>query len=298
MAPTLPTGPGVGRSHHGHPPTDPAVHRPQPILRPRSLRRRPEGLIVRCVVLQTSPVFGEVSANVEALADLISETGPADLMVAPELATTGYDIERLATMGRELAEPIDGPTTQKLSRLAIENELTLVCGVLESDGDDLFDTVVVCLHDGSIVPYRKTHLYPAERDVFTPGGELLTVPTPDGALGPMICFEHAFPEIATTLALAGAEIIVIPSAVPNGFEHLLELRSRARAQDNQVFVIAANLAGSGFCGRSLVVDPRGEVLSEAGAEATTLAVELDRSLVEEERRTEPALELRRPDLYS
>jgi predicted amidohydrolase len=106
----------------------------------------------------------------------------------------------------------------------------------------------------------------------------------------MICFEHAFPDVATALALRGAQVLVIPSAVPFGYEHRLTLRTRARAQDNQVFAVGCNLAGDGFCGRSLVADPRGEVLAEAGTEETVL-----RAAIERER--EPALRLRRPDLY-
>ena len=76
------------------------------------------------------------------------------------------------------------------------------------------------------------------------GTELVVAPTPAGRLGMMICFEHAFPDVATALALRGAQILVIPSAVPFGYEHLLTLRTRARAQDNQVFAVGSNLAGT------------------------------------------------------
>ena len=83
--------------------------------------------------------------------------------------------------------------------------------------------------------------------------------------------------------------------MPFGYEHLLTLRTRARAQDNQMFAVGCNLAGDGFCGRSLVADPRGEVLAEAGTEETVLRAVLDLAAIERER--EPALRLRRPDLY-
>ncbi len=120
----------------------------------------------------------------------------------------------------------------------------------------------------------------------------MVAPTPAGRLGMMICFEHAFPDVATALALRGAQVLVIPSAVPFGYEHL---RTRARAQDNQGFAVGCNLAGDGFCGRSLVADPRGEVVAEAGTEETVLRAVLDLAAIERER--EPALRLRRPDLY-
>ena len=90
---------------------------------------------------------------------------------------------------------------------------------------------------------------------------------------------------------------MIPSAVPVGCEYLLTLRTRARAQDNQVFVIACNLTGDGFCGRSLVADPRGDVVVEAGDEERVLRARLDLGEIDAELSREPALRLRRPDLY-
>ena len=116
-------------------------------------------------------------------------------------------------------------------------------------------------------------------------------------LGPQICFEHAFPAISTTQALAGAEILVIASAVGDDHEHLIEVRTRARAQDNQVFAIAANSNSPGFCGHSMVVDPGGRVLAEAGHEDVVLRATLDLAEIPAERRREPSLGMGRPDLY-
>jgi predicted amidohydrolase len=169
--------------------------------------------------------------------------------------------------------------------------------VLEGADDALYDSTVTITPEGKVTGYRKTHLYPPELESFTPGDALGVVTTPAGTLGPLICFEHAFPEIATTLALGGAEILVIPSAVPLGYEHLLTLRTRARAQDNQVFAIGCDMTGHGFCGHSLVVDPKGQVLASAGVEETVLTARLDLDAVPRERVGEPALQLRRPELY-
>jgi predicted amidohydrolase len=241
---------------------------------------------------------GDLPANVDRLAELVRKhADEAELVVAPELVTSGYDLDVLARRGRELAEPLDGPTAARVSELAAEVGATLVFGMLERDGDALYDTAVVAAPDGQLVPYRKSHLYPTESALFAAGTELVVAPTPAGRLGMMICFEHAFPDVATALALRGAQVLVIPSAVPFGYEHLLTLRTRARAQDNQVFAVGANLAGNGFCGRSLVADPRGEVLAEAGTEETVVRATLDLAAIEREREREPALRLRRPDLY-
>ena len=249
-------------------------------------------------MLQMAAHTGELPANVDRLAELVRKHADgAELVVAPELVTSGYDLEVLARRGTELAEPLDGPTAARVSELATETGATLVFGMLERDGDVLYDTAVVAAPGGELVPYRKSHLYPTESELFAAGTELVVAPTPAGRLGMMICFEHAFPDVATTLALRGAQILVIPSAVPVGYEHLLTLRTRARAQDNQVFAVACNLTGDGFCGRSLVADPRGDVVAEAGVEETVLRAVLDLAAIDREREREPALRLRRPDLY-
>ena len=254
---------------------------------------------VTVAVLQLAPDPGEVKANLERLLDLVEEHGPgADLVVAPELAITGYDLDLLGDRAVQLAEPADGPTVERLRGAAARTRSTLMVGFLERDGDRLFDSLRAVTPTGDVSVYRKSHLYPPELVVFAAGEALGVIETPAGVLGPLICFEHAFPEVATTLALAGARILVIPSAVPFGYEHLLQLRTRARAQDNQIFAIACNMAGHGFCGRSLVADPRGEVLASAGEEATVLVVELDMAAVAAERSREPSLRMRMPALYT
>lgn len=249
-------------------------------------------------MLQMAARPGALAANVDRFAELARmHAGEGDLVVAPELVTSGYDLDVLARRGPELAEPLDGPIAARVSELATQTGATLVLGLLERDGDDLYDTVVAVSPDGQVVPYRKSHLYPTESELFAAGTELVVAPTPAGRLGMMICFEHAFPDVATALALRGAQILVIPSAVPVGYEHLLTLRTRARAQDNQVFAVGCNLTGNGFCGRSLVADPRGDVLAEAGAEETVIRAVLDLAAIDREREREPALRLRQPDLY-
>lgn len=253
---------------------------------------------VRVAVLQVDAVPGELAANLDRLVTLIEEHGPhVDLVVAPELATSGYDLDVLTERGSELAEPADGPTVTRLQEVAGRVGATLGIGFLERDGEALYDSLLMVSPGGVPAVYRKTHLYPPELAVFAAGRTLGVVDTPAGILGPLVCFEHAFPEVATTLALAGAQILVIPSVVPVGYEHVLHLRTRARAQDNQVFAIGCNMAGHGMAGRSLVAGPRGEVLAEAGAEPTVLLVELDLAEARSERGREPSLQMRRPDLY-
>lgn len=253
---------------------------------------------VEVVALQLAARPGEPDENRARLAAAIRSLDRAgDLIVGPELLNSGYDLERIDGRGRELGESLDGPTVELAAALAAETGATIVVGVLERDGETLYDSAVVVRPDGVLGRYRKTHLHPAERTRFAAGDHLTTIPTAAGRLGPMICFDHAFPEIATALALADAQILVIPSAVRYGHEDLLSLRTRARAQDNQVFVVAANLVGGDFCGGSLIVGPRGEVLATAGTDESSIQASLDLSAIERERQREPALGLRRPELY-
>lgn len=253
---------------------------------------------VQVVALQLAAQPGRPAQNRARLAQAVRSLDPgADLIVAPELFNSGYDLARIDGRGRELGESLDGPTVELAGDLAAESGATIVVGILERDSQTLYDSAVVARPDGVLGRYRKTHLYPAERARFAAGDHLTTIPTPAGRLGPMICFDHAFPEIATALALADAEILVIPSAVPFGHEDLLVLRTRARAQDNQMFAVAANLTGGDFCGGSLIVGPRGDVLATVGAGEAAVRASIDLGAIEREREREPALRLRRPELY-
>lgn len=258
----------------------------------------PSGQSVRAAVIQLELPNGDLEGNRAAYRDALLGLGDADLVVTPELFISGYDLKMIDEIGAQLSEPLDGPTVEMTKEIAAEKDFTVVVGLLERGEDgNLYDTAVTVTPAGDAVPYRKSHLFPTEFDRFKPGHELFVVPTPAGLLGPQICFEHAFPAIATTLAMEGAQIIVIPSAVGDGYDHLLTLRSRARAQDNQIFVVAANLNGNGFCGHSLITDPRGHVLASAGHGDAILRADLDLSLTGLERRQERSLSLARPELY-
>ena len=255
-------------------------------------------------VAQTAPRVGKVAENLAAIEERIAGlAGRADLVVFPELFTTGY---RRAGMDHgSLAEPVPGgPSLERLAQAARGARLAVAGTILEREGEQVYDTAILVGPDGELVAkYRKTHLYPAELPYFSAGDRLVVAELTNGvAVGLTICFEHAFPEIFTALALRGAGLILIPSAVPRGYEYLLELRTRARAQDNQVFVASANLVGfdgeTQWCGRSAIVDPRGTVLGAAGGdEEAEIVATIDPALIERERQQEPALGHRRPELY-
>ena len=258
--------------------------------------------MTRVAVAQTAPIVGDVEANVAAAVEAIaSQAGAADIVIFPELFTTGYRREGMDHAG--LAERIpDGPSIRSLSDAAASAGATVVGTLLEEADGRVFDTAIVIGPDGVVAGrYRKSHLYPAERAFFAAGDSLEVVEAGGVSIGLAICFEHAFPEIFTELAIAGAELIAIPSAVPVGYEYLLELRTRARAQDNQLYVAAANLVGDDgqttWCGHSMIVGPRGELLASAGEDVDVIIAELASDAASAERAQEPALANRRPELY-
>jgi predicted amidohydrolase len=193
-----------------------------------------------------------------------------------------------------------------MGQKAKEQGLAILGTIVERDDaleGVLYDTTFLLDHQGRLVgKYRKTHLYPAEHRYFRAGDRLPVFDLGDLTVGVAICFEHAFPQIFTILALQGAEVVFIPSAVPMGYEYLLNLRTRARAQDNQSFTVAVNRVGRErevtYCGLSKVVSPRGEVIAEAShAEEELLVAELNLSLIPKERKQEPVLRSQRPELY-
>jgi predicted amidohydrolase len=198
---------------------------------------------------------------------------------------------------------MEGPVVRAMADLAAELDLTVVFNDLERAGDRLYSSSFVVAGGSLVGRHRKTIVTTGEDAAGVSRGDRASTPlrTPHVpvAVGPMVCFEHGFPEIAMHLALAGAGLLAISSAISSGTEYLRNLRTRARAQDNGCYAVAANAIGDGYCGESMIVDPRGDVLVRASADRPEVIVAtLDPALIEEERRKEPVLALRRPELHA
>jgi len=265
-------------------------------------------------LIQMNCALGEPAANLDRATSLLTEVaGTADIACLPELFSTGYNLDALGDKLFDLAElvPADaddaaGPTVTRLQELAAELDVAIVAGLAERDpfvADLLYDSVTLINRRGEISGrYRKSHLYPAEHAFFR-AGDALPVFELDGLrVGIAICFELAFPPIFSTLALGGAHLALNPSAVPVGYGYLQDLRTPARAQDNQIFVAAVNHAGAEgdvtYCGRSQVADPRGDVVILApDDQSAAIVADLDLSLIRDQRLQEPILRGFRPDLY-
>ncbi|HXV43115.1 MAG TPA: carbon-nitrogen hydrolase family protein [Anaerolineae bacterium] len=270
---------------------------------------------VRVAAIQMNCHLADIAANMAQAETLLTEVaGQADIACLPELFTTGYNLNELGNDLFDLAEPVPatsgdaaGPTIARLCQLASQLDLAILAGLAECAPlvtGLLYDSVVLINRHGQICGrYRKSHLYPAEHRFFRPGQTLPVFELDGLRVGLAICFEAAFPPIFSTLALQGAQIVFNPSAVPVGYGYLQDVRTRARAQDNQSFVVAVNHVGAEgvvtYCGQSQIADPRGDVIALATADQpTTIVAELNLDLIRDQRLQEPILRGFQPDLYS
>ncbi|MFJ2758053.1 carbon-nitrogen hydrolase family protein [Nocardioides sp. NPDC087217] len=237
----------------------------------------------------------------DANRSLLSELTPADsdLVVFPEVFARDF-----GKPGSDLspyAEALDGPFGTELSRVAEKRGATVVAGMLETSGDAdgrPFNTLLV--RGGAEAAYRKIHLYDSfgykESDALVAGAVEPVVVDIDGVpTGLMTCYDLRFPELARRLVDQGAELIVLPAAWVAGPRKVDHWRTlvRARAIENTVFIAAAAQSAPRYCGHSMIVDPLGDVLAEAGDGDEILSATIDRAVLAEARRTNPSLVNRR-----
>jgi predicted amidohydrolase len=223
-------------------------------------------------IAQWLPVPGETQRNEAtaraAVADLAARG--ADLVVLPEMWLTGYDPSRLAEHSREAAEPLDGPLVTRLRTWARDQSVTLCAGTIpELDGSRVCNTAVLIDADGEVLTaHRKVHLYrPGGEDAaFAAGSSLRVVRTSRlGCVGVLVCFDGDFFESARTLALAGAELVILPAAYETGAERWWDLLYPAQALSNAQWWVMANQCGNNgsieFLGGSRVIAPDGEIVA-------------------------------------
>jgi predicted amidohydrolase len=266
---------------------------------------------VAAVQLTSTP---DKDRNVDAAASLIAGAAAAgaELVVLPELFNRWGSAREL----REGAEALDGPTITRMRGLAGEHAIWLVAGsiVERLDGGDGRHANTSCLiaPDGALVAsYRKIHLFDVDVEGFAyqesatvaPGEEIVVADAGPLRLGMAICYDLRFPEEFRIQALRGATVVTLPSAFTavTGKDHWEPLL-RARAIENQVFVIAPDQRGAStpklnWHGRSMIVDPWGVVLAQAPDTECFITADLDLAAQKDVRARVPSLENRRPATY-
>ncbi len=257
-------------------------------------------------------VSRDKAANLSRAAAMIRTAAQkAQIVVLPEIFNAPYQTDLLP----QYAESIPGPSTQLLSELAQENNILLIGGSIpEIDAaGKIYNSC--CIFDESgqmIAKHRKLHLFDIEipgqivfkeSDIFTAGQNLAIFDYRNLRLAVLICYDIRFPELARKAALAGAQILVVPAAfnTTTGPAHW-EVLLRSRAVDNQLFVMAASPARNPEAsyqawGHSMLVDPWGTIVVEAGTTEEILYANLDLALLNKVRRELPVLKHRRPELY-
>ncbi|MFB0517161.1 MAG: nitrilase-related carbon-nitrogen hydrolase [Candidatus Neomarinimicrobiota bacterium] len=258
------------------------------------------------MVIQSRPELGAVEANLAAVASALDETS-FDLLVLPELFATGYFFHDSAQV-RQLSEPVPGgPTTRFLTDLASANDAFICAGLVERNGDYLYNTAVLVGPEGLIGSYRKLHLFYEEKFWFTPGnGPLEVYDLGVARVGMMICFDWRYPEVARILALKGAQILLHSA---NLIQPHCQDAMVTRCLENGIFAATANRIGSdtkpdgsslAFTGQSQVMNPRGEVLARASCDRVeVLTVDIDPAVADDKLVTEHnhLLNDRRPEYY-
>jgi len=227
----------------------------------------------------------------------------ARLLICPEMYLTGYNIGPDAA--RRLAEPADGSSTQAVMRLAREAGIAILYGYPERGaGGRVYNTAQLVDRTGRIVgAYRKTHLFgEIDRSAFAPGSVLPEIVEIEGLkIGILICYDVEFPENVRALALKGADLIAVPTALMQPFDIVARTIVPARAYENQVFLAYADRCGMegalSYCGLSCVIAPDGSDLARAGRSEALIVADLDLDGLAESRRLNTHLEDRRPDLY-
>jgi len=261
---------------------------------------------VKLALIQLESVLGEVERTVDHAEEMIRKAaaGGAELIVLPELFSTGYNLDLIGERMKEMAEPLSGRTVTRLRALAAELKAFLVAPIALDKGDEKPLNAAVFIGSGGelIGTYAKCHLYARERDYFTPGEELKVFDTPLGKIGIMICYDAGFPEAARILRRQGADLILCPSAWNFNDLYVWNLNMPQRALENVCYLAAVNRYGHEgdlyMGGHSVVVGPDSREIARAGEEETILYAVLDGARMDKMNETGgPYLKWRRPELY-
>jgi N-carbamoylputrescine amidase len=264
---------------------------------------------IRIATVTLPSSIGQLQVNLERMSHWIAKakSHEAEIVCFPELNLSGY---APANDKNGAAIYVPSATTDHLLEQAQKNDLVILAGLVEKTADQkLYATHVALCPDGRLEIYRKIHIAPPEKKVFTAGNQTTVFEAKGINIGIQLCYDAHFPELATQMALQGAEVIFMPHASPRGTPeekyHSWCRHLTARAYDNGLFIVACNQSGTNergmsFPGIALVIDPHGEILAKRldGLEGLLVA-ELKADVLSDVRnhRMRYFLPNRRPDVY-
>ncbi len=237
------------------------------------------GKVVRMAVIQMASKTLDKERNISRTVELLEQAvrEKAELIVLPELCTSGYNFKSLKE-ANSVSEPIpNGLTTRRWVEFSEENNVYLVGGLCESAGNLLYNSAVMIGPEGYIGTYRKVHLWHKEKIWFRAGNRFKVFDTPLGKIGVMICYDNYFPETTRILTRIGADVVCQPTATQQAFDMLI---NQVRSAENAIFIGAANLVGKergiSFVGHSQIINPQGKILAKKLEEQeSVLTVDID-----------------------
>ena len=267
---------------------------------------------IRIAGVQMDVAIGDKARNLSAICERLQEAADAEarLVVFPECSLTGYCFESLDE-AIPYGEKIPGPSTEQVAEVCASCNTRAVYGLLEIVDDRLYNAAALVGPDGLIAKYRKIHLPGLGVDHFTtPGDAPLAVhDLGDVRVGVNICYDSGFPESSRVMALAGADLVVLPTNFPPGAQCMVEHVVPARAMENAIYYLAVNRVGEErgfhFIGQSKLCNPDGQVLAFAGPDEEKIFmadIELEQARVKRRVRVPGKHEIdrfadRRPEFY-
>lgn len=264
--------------------------------------------------IQIGSVIGDVENNVKKAINKIDEAAAsgAQIICLPELFNTGYFCHNNHQDKSyfKLAEPLTGYTIQSMSAKAQEHGAIIVAPIFEKSKPGVYYNSAVLINENGSVNgvFRKVHIpwsyYGWEKYYFRAGYHYPVFNTSLGKIGIMICYDRFFPEVARSLAIGGAELIIVPAGAPKGLNDMWEYILRARAHENQVFLMAVDSIGKvdsehyEMNGESLVVDPKGDIVTKIDREERVMVETIDLNTIDEARINRTYFRDRKPFTYN
>ncbi|MDK2878831.1 MAG: beta-ureidopropionase [Thermoanaerobacteraceae bacterium] len=262
---------------------------------------------VKLALVQFESKMMDVKFNVEKGLDFVKNASQqgADIVVFPELFTTGYNPNIIQKKYYDLAETLDGPTVSAFRETAEKFSVNIILPIVlqKQMPGIIYNSAVVIGREGEILGYySKTHLWAGERFYFKAGDEYPVFNMDFGKVGIMICYDGGFPEVSRILALKGAELILCPSAFPIWDKDMWDIYFKSRALENACFVAGINRVGKEeslhMFGNNKIANPRGKILMESDLDVEQMQVfQIDLDEVLEYRKDVPYLKDRRIHTY-
>ena len=257
-------------------------------------------MIINAAAIQFTVKQGDVDANLAYVREALTRVAAqgANLAVLPEMWSSGFSYKNL----NELALRTQG-IVEELLELSARLKLVIIGSMPEPNGEKVFNAVYV-IDNGSLAGvYRKMHLFSllGEERAFSGGDSWLLAETSIGTVGVIICYDLRFPELSRRLAVEGAQVICVPAQWPKPRQEHWRTLLRARAMENQLFIVACNACGIigklDFFGMSMIIDAKGEVLAEGGEREGEIVASLDMQAMTDWRAQIPCFNDRKPDCY-